>query len=56
VTLPASVTIPGNQLSATITVTPCGADGDGPETVIVTISADPAYSGGGNAVVTINDV
>jgi hypothetical protein len=55
-TLSGSVTIPANQLSQTITVTPCGPDGDGPETVIVTISADNAYSGGGNATVTINDV
>jgi hypothetical protein len=54
--LPGSVTIPANQTSATITVTPCAADGDPAETVIVTISANAAYSGGGNATVTINDV
>lgn len=57
VALPGSVTIPANQTSATIPVTPCANDGvvEPAETVIVTISANAAYSGGGNAVVTIND-
>jgi hypothetical protein len=56
VALSGSVTIPANGTSATITVTPCiDAVADGGKTVIVTISGDPAYSGGGNATVTIND-
>jgi hypothetical protein len=57
VTLPGSVTIPANQTSATIPVTPCANDAivEPAETVIVTISGNAAYSGGGNATVTIND-
>jgi hypothetical protein len=56
VALLGSVTIPANGTSATITVTPCiDAVPDAGKTVIVTISGDPAYSGGGNATVTIND-
>ena len=56
VTLSGSVSIPANQATATITVTPCN-DGvpDGPETVTATIASDPAYTGGGSASVTIND-
>ncbi len=54
VALPGAVTIPPNQASATVTVTPCAVGGGpAPETVSVTISADPSYTGGGNATVTI---
>jgi hypothetical protein len=56
VQLSGTVIIPANQATATITVTPCNDGGvEGAETVIVTISSDPSYTGGGNAQVTIND-
>jgi hypothetical protein len=48
-----SVTIPANQASGTVTITPCN-NGDVAETVVATIASDPSYTGGGNAQVAIN--
>jgi hypothetical protein len=57
-TVETSVTLPAGAASATVTVTPL-ADlaAEGPETVVLTLSADPAYSIGtpGDATVTILD-
>ena len=56
--IPASVTIPAGSSTATVTVTPIAdtlAEGD--ETVVLTLSGDPAYTFGAqtSATVTIHD-
>jgi hypothetical protein len=52
--LAGTVTIPAGQTSATLTVTPVDdAVVEGNETVIVTVSADPAYTIGASASATI---
>ena len=58
VSIPASVTIPAGASSATVTVTPIPDNiAEGDETVVLTLSADPAYGSGAqtSATVTIKD-